>query len=400
MIRYLREYPFPLWMLGIFFGVYVLLEPIVIQTFFFWLEARNLPGDVFRYQMNDMLSSYSTHYHETSVIHRIFILMAAGFYALGKAFWFHPVFDELYGDALNRLPWTLGKPLPKGPLRIHWIDLLVIGFLALLAARIDVATPVYTVALFVGGYAVLLAVPAMATGPALLAWVTLALVVALVITAIALDEYALTPLLLLPVAALVLFAADRVAVGAMKRFPWSSLGILGRYREVVADAGAGGSIGWPLMYLRPTPAKSFATVDKFVAILFVSMICLVLALTYTPTWPYFMALFIMTLLRLARLPGALTAPISLAGRLKSRRLLVASYDYCLLAPLAAWLVFGTGLVLVAIADPAGKAYYHAVIFILGGWLLVFLPPPLREWRATGTYRLRKPTSNLNEMSQI
>ena len=51
-------------------------------------------------------------------------------YGLFRAWYFNPCMFLGYGDWLQTTPWTPRQPLPWGPLRLCWQDLLVLGIVA------------------------------------------------------------------------------------------------------------------------------------------------------------------------------------------------------------------------------------------------------------------------------
>jgi hypothetical protein len=58
---------------------------------------------------------------------------------------YHPVFDEKYRNWLATTPWTPRHPLPKGPVYLVWVDLIVIGMLTAIVyfIALTLSTPIW-----------------------------------------------------------------------------------------------------------------------------------------------------------------------------------------------------------------------------------------------------------------
>jgi hypothetical protein len=79
-------------------------------------------------------------------------------------------------------------------------------------------------------------------------------------------------------------------------------------------------------------------------------------------------------------------PISFLGRLVTLRWIIPRYDQVFIAPLAA-LGVGIGVWYVASAIQRDPIYVTPIGFALIWWVLMALPPSLRQWRLTGNHRI-------------
>lgn len=55
------------------------------------------------------------------------ILLGSAFYGFWRACAFNPFMNRRYGDWLANTPWTSQQPLPFGPVRLVWIDVVIVA---------------------------------------------------------------------------------------------------------------------------------------------------------------------------------------------------------------------------------------------------------------------------------
>jgi hypothetical protein len=102
---------------------------------------------------------------------------------------------------------------------------------------------------------------------------------------------------------------------------------------------------------------------------------------------FLLAPVIICLVRLLAYTAACHPPISIVGRLVTRRFIIPGYDYVLIAPLCIALTAALGL---AVTYVIGPAYYVVTIpCALAAQFIVALNmgPSLRHWHLTGHHRI-------------
>jgi len=180
-------------------------------------------------------------------------LFIAFCYGNARTWPYHPTFDEKYREWLATTPWTPKYPLPKGPLRLVWSDLIVIGILTGLACLLASA---YSPSIwpFLVGPTVLFAV-AVAAVWTFANWtvdqdvhVHAVLWVPVVIAALQLPPEAM---LLCPfVMAGIAWHGVRCS---LQRFPWSSCEKLITLKKTSTESSS--LVGWPFSNLLFEPKE-------------------------------------------------------------------------------------------------------------------------------------------------
>jgi|GEM_PF-1861545 len=311
-----------------------------------------------------------------------------------RAIVFHPRYDTAYRDWLAQTPWTAAKPLPRGPIHLVWPDGLVVVVLILIGLLTPDVEPMRIVSIYLLAYCaatVSLTLATLTFVPAYLAFFCMGFMARFwslpwVCGALGLVSY------------LVVYWGIR---SSLKSFPWSQGTENGPLSEAVALALGGAKkdkLGWPYERLLVQPARAF---DERKLVTHSFIVCLLLGwwiscLAAHAADPVdfldgmrgfgYMIAFFGSLFRLAAYVSGYAPPISLAGRITARRLLVPGYD-------AAFLVFPLMFLAPETVVKVGEALgvspmvYAPIIPPLVLFIALATPPGLRQWRLTGRHRM-------------
>jgi hypothetical protein len=324
------------------------------------------------------------------------LLTIAIVYGLYRAFAYHPMYDTSYLDWLNRVPWSPLKPLPFGPVLPTWIDAIVIGALALLAAMVDpLRAPSAVFIAAAAAYSAALLPVLSATGHhrhvymllALLAWGALLSeiwpVLAVAIAGLAIAGHGARQTLdhlprgpdYQPESKISLGAMALPCLQASKRGqpvqilggPYTALAprdpspLYSRERAVVFPI----LIGWlvfagSVIDVRPPDSQPFT----FGGVMLATAAALGRLLLYiAPYWP--------------PLPAA---------RIALRQPIIPRYDIVLVAPVAAIAAaILTFLALEAVQAP--PALTNAAPATIALWIVLLAPPTLGRWELTGAHTI-------------
>jgi hypothetical protein len=332
------------------------------------------------------------------------LIMAAGF-GVARVVTRHPAFQLDYYAWLTSTPWKLGKPLPLGPVYGELWDLPVLIFGTLLAAAISPLFAAGIVVAYVVGYCSIAALAAWWLGQRSFTY----LVVFLFGLAILFWSQ---PWMLIVILAGCLSVAKWGLQATLRGFPWGGvkdsdigdlrLGAVGLSTVVtVHDANTeparAGKVGWPwnrLARWSPQPiltptdaaligflagwfffalAQSASAIDDAIeedaagAAAFAFLLILIGALGRASVYVY-----------------TCRPPISILGRLVTKRIIVPDYDRCLAGPAAA-------VAVVALGSVVHHPYWlTALMFGLAAAILAGAPPALRVWQLTGRHRSPEP----------
>lgn len=325
---------------------------------------------------------------------------------------FHPVFDEPYRQWLSTTPWTPSCPLLKGQLTLGWRDAL---FLSVITGLWVVhAQPVpYLPSIF-----------------ALLAYM-ISLAIVMIFT-----RQLVEPLLLLSAPGLLLLCvghqrvflvmAAGIALGvahwsacrALTRsiLPFGTVSFRGIHKEFPTlepgdaylaaffsrifqsqdDADlqkATDSCGWPWSRIGGNAGlKAPVPVGTKLAIIGLLAYYYLVARSFggdaQKAADGFVPIFLVAaaLIRLLIYKVGYAAPISLPGRIATRRFIIPRHDMVFLAPLAVILVYGL-LPIIGARIGTSLPLTNVCTLVLGCAALFFIGPSLREWRFTGACRL-------------
>ncbi len=324
--------------------------------------------------------------HGTLVGQRL-IFLAAGLFGVYRGVIFHPYFRPDYREWLERTPWTWSMPLPLGPVHLVWEDAIVPVLLGLLALRHEQIL-LFAPALFsAAAYLAVLGAAFCGTGQ----WSFGFTVFFLLGLIIRLNTFA--------------WAAAGVAVGTyvvslvglracLAAFPWKDRTTTIQFWELLDNQKQQEKeVGWPFNQLSPVPTTVCVPA---VLGLFVSLLA--------GWWLHAFAAnlsdasdqgeFLRFAFCLVGVGAALTRfisyfwgylpPISLWGRVRTMRWIIAGYDQIFLAALSIAAV-------VTVADLARKQFDLLVVAPVSVFLTLLIAfnmgPTLRNWHTTGKHRI-------------
>lgn len=325
--------------------------------------------------------------------YRGLLLMLLAAYSTWRVATFHPVFRPKYRTWLQTVPWRPGNALPLGPAQIVWQDLVVLAAIATLCGDVQswLVAPYFL----------------------LLPWI-FGLTAANLMTSV--DAWGYASLLLLapvmlakhwPWLALGMLPAYAVAAAGstrcLKRFPWDQLA---RWRALWADSSQRNgrtrpNPAWPLLQMPRSGGEvrgvAWATVRWWMALSAVAALALAcLAMLEESnsvrecgeslTKIFIIVGIVMSTVRTVVFCAVCWSPISLAGRLRTGRLIIPGYDQVLVAPL---LILATGVLLPGMLIDLGAPlpFVAAAVAPLLVVLTFGMGPTLEQWRLTGAYRL-------------
>lgn len=321
----------------------------------------------------------------------IFGLLAYGAY---RTFAFHPFYRAGYRKWLESTPWDWRKPLPVGPVRPVWEDILIVGVIAAPAWYFGDIGPFAAYSIPLGAYLMALSGTLGATG----AWgfhVAVAFVVGLALRLWDGPEWQSTGAILLGL------AFGLVGLGrSLKRWPWEGAGMEfdpTKLEATMSNSGATANLlGWPFDRVGPRkdpPTTWKKAFDGFFGCLLAGwwLYAVLALLPEMGRGPVsFMVLFYVTLFtmvhRLGRYLSGYQPPLSLGGRLRLFRPIVWSYDQVVIAPIAAlfavtsgpWMLNRAGLPWDAASSIALAVALLALV--LGG-------PDRTRWQLTARTRV-------------
>jgi hypothetical protein len=115
---------------------------------------------------------------------------------------------------------------------------------------------------------------------------------------------------------------------------------------------------------------------------------------------FLLAPVIICLVRLLAYTAACHPPISIVGRLVTRRLVIPGYDQVFIAPLCIALTAALGL---AVTHLIGPAYYVVTIpcALAAQFIVAFnMGPSFRHWHLTGHHRIVSLSSAINDTRKV
>jgi hypothetical protein len=310
--------------------------------------------------------------------------VASGLYGAYRVIAFHPAYSKRYSLFLALTPWSIDKPMPKGPVHIIWVDIVVIAVLTFLCYQNSTIQSIWPTVIFFGSYLICL-------------FFTFNKEQSLQRMSI----FVFTPFVVFPhrspyYAAILLLVFYVIFYFGLrnyhKNFPWNTdFWKYDQTKTLLKQALTQRVIGWPHRQLKCfDPEFEFTFVSSLVCSLIITWWLHVIiwfidepiGLAFLFVISYFLFIFRLTIyLSHGHLP-----PINFWGRLFTFRWIIPGYDTIFLGPICVLLVcFGTvvngfliGLNFIWIFDIA--------VFLM--FLVAFLmPPTLKEWRLTGKSRI-------------
>jgi hypothetical protein len=362
----------PWWAVASFLLVYLFSEALCLYVGW-WLDP---PGDVKQFVQ----------------MRWIVVGVGAAVFAVFRVA-LHPAHRPEYRAWLASTPWTVGKPLPLGPVHLIPQDGIILGLLLLLMRTTGVELMLAAFA-FLFTYQLAVALTLLNAGER---WTAYGLLFCLSVTIRLLQVGAAGMAVLVLVYPLTYWAHLR----CLARFPWRAKApfpidvaraFLGsRQQPCAADR----QLGFPFQHLAPkqtAPAVSLAegTAISLLAGAWAHALIANEPDAETQTGMSVLAcllpLLIATVARLVLYCGNYWPPISFLGRLRTGRYVILRYDRVFVAPLMALLVLAAGWLLF-LRTGTGLTWGMPLVLTLGLWLNLNLGPRLLVWRLTGGHRL-------------
>lgn len=314
--------------------------------------------------------------------------VAAFAYGAFRVLGFHPFYRPEYRAWLELTPWTHRRPLPVGPVSIAWEDGVVLSLLCLFATVTPGGEPLRLLILFLFAFLACLT-PALAWTGARACGYGLAFGLGLVL------HLWPDPLAALLTVTLLALVAHLALWRSLRRFPWP----LDWQKKAVA-ATTGGQLDlksvWPYSQLGPKPIDSpgLGGLDAVLIgalagwWLYVGPGFVVgprgrVGLTMTLCLEF---LIFIAPARLLTYVVGYAPPISLWGRLVTRRWIIPGYDVVFVAPLCALLVPAAVFYEMMRAGFAPDVTGPACV-ALSLALALGMGPSLERWRLTGRHRI-------------
>ncbi len=336
----------------------------------------------------------------------IVLIAGAASRGAGRVMVFHPFYGSSYRNWLLTTPWTSRQPLPLGPIHLVPQDLVIMGLLAVAAAATCGDWWIVTVQVFVFIYLASTAGALFGTGEWRFGYAVLfglgLLVRCWPAYTIGNDlRLQVRPWPDLPLWGLAAAATYAVAlVGtrlSLARFPWN-LEWQDQLKETLKEGKAPttlAGLGWPHACLGPRFTDDWCRVPMHHALL-IALVAgwgLHAGLARFPRedeWPGYilptMALFVLALGRMGVYAIGHDAPISLAGRFATGRLIIPKYDEVFMAPLLA-MAAGAALMVVARRFDFAPEIMAPVMLTTVTFIILGCGPTLRKWRLTGAHRI-------------
>jgi hypothetical protein len=332
----------------------------------------------------------------------------AVFYALWRAWGFHPLLEPAYGAWLAATPWTSRKPLPLGPIHLVLQDVVAIGAMMVLGWLGCDGWPLFVPQIFLGVYSLALAASLFLTG--VWPW-GYAVMFGLGLAArLWRDTTACLGVETITYAAVYLGLRQSLALFPWRLVQWSSDFLMGMRPEgkaVAAERAAQSAFGWPFARLAPRFPGDPGRVPlyhAFLSSLLVGWWVFALtshAATIANATDRHAVLFlsglvagIAAVVRVCVYCAGYWSPISFGGRLATGRLIIPGYDQVLVAPLLAMMAAGAIIFNFMVFD-LNPLICLSTVPAVALFILLGMGPTLHAWRLTGNHRivpgLQRPT---------
>lgn len=324
------------------------------------------------------------------------LLLMAGLIAYGayRAFAFHPYFRAGYRRWLETTPWDWRRPLPVGPARPSWGDIIIVGALSLPGWWFGDLEPLACFCLPMGAYLVALSLSFPSTG----AWGFHIPVIFCVGLAVRLWD---APGWTYTSAILLAWAFAMVGIGrSFKRWPWTAWMPEADPQKlelmVSNPQSALNVLGWPFDRLGPRrdlPTTWRNMVDGFFACVLTAwwFYCLLGLAPVAGRGPISIMVIMYAILftlihRVTRYMIGYAAPLSLGARIALFRPILPSYDQVFLSPIAALFAITTGPWML---HKVGLEWDASAAIALGlaECALYLGGPDLRRWQLTASHRV-------------
>ncbi len=318
-----------------------------------------------------------------------------GFYALFRVGGFHPAFRAGYYEWLRHTPWTSAKPLPMGPIHLVWQDVAIVSLVyGLACVRSTEEVSFSVVKVFMTCYLIALGTAHYWTGKKVWAYATF--FASCFLIAFWRDDWRLFSFAAAVTYAIAFFGL-RVSLAA---WPWEDVKSLQKtFQNISAinnrDQKDPKLLGWPYDRLAPPKSEEVDTPWDVIYVMGILLAAWMFVVYHylrfdMPDRGYLVLYGYMVsgiIGRVCAYCNGYAPPINFWGRILTFRWIIPGYDQVIVAPfcalvvgVAAWYVPGWlgGIDPLWVSPPA---------FILIWWILMGMPPSLREWRLTGNHRI-------------
>jgi hypothetical protein len=316
------------------------------------------------------------------------IALACILYAAYRARAFHPFYQGSYNAYLRASPWECGKALPFGPLSLVVQDAFVVSLLILLPVLFGRPPFLIGAAIFIVVFSAHHAFAFWWIGHRFHAYaVCVVLPLFFLSGTVPFAPYAASLLLLL-----IVWRGIRLSLAS---FTWDSMSSE-RMRAMAKQR----MVGWPFEVLPPERPKSTVNLgsgDKVALSFLVGWLYFVMSASEALGNPRGLSgvapMAIMFCLLLSLVTALLyiaycRPPISIAGRIATRRLIIPAYDKILVAPVLIAVLALSGPTFLPLYGSGSQAVViHPLLCSLSLLLAFFGEPPMDEWLLTGNHRL-------------
>jgi hypothetical protein len=314
-----------------------------------------------------------------------FVVIFSALYGYYRVRSFHPFYSRKYREWLCLTPWSIEKPLPRGPIHLVWADLITLVPLTILAYSNFSTAVLVPFIVFLSVYLVMISITFVADRASL------------VVLCLFLVPFTFYPFANRYFAVLVLILLYIICwIGLhqfLSDFPWNT-----RYwkadpvKELREQAIRRRVIGWPFRYLNVYGTYEISILGAFILSLLLTwwlhVIPGVFDYLYFSVSLFVMLVIYVALFRTGAYGGIYRPPISLLGRIFTGRLIIPRYDKIYIAPICI-LLAGVVLPLGLLKMGYSGTWIFELSFFLMFFLALSLPPSLREWRLTGAHRISR-----------
>lgn len=266
---------------------------------------------------------------EVGIIRMPFLVLASALYGYYRVRSFHPFYSRKYREWLCLTPWSIEKPLPRGPVHLIWADLITLVPLTILAYSNFSIVAFVPFIVFLSVYLVMICITFVPNKASL------------VVLCLFLVPFTFYPFANRYFAVLVLILLYIICwVGLhqfLSGFPWNT-----RYwkaepvKELREQAIRQHLIGWPFEYLNVYGTYEISILGAFILSLLLTW------WLHVTKWIFidsrlvtFFFLFVLNvaIFRTVTYGGIHRPPISLLGRIFTGRLIIPGYDKIYVAPI-------------------------------------------------------------------
>lgn len=335
------------------------------------------------YLLNGLLIRWGEEFFHPDYFIFIFCAFAAIHGAM-RVCCFHPAFSKAYFNWLVLTPWDSSKPLPRGPVHLVWVDLVVLGLVSLLAYP-ALSYKVWIIpSVFLGAYLLFLNIALVMQGQGD------GMLISVFVAPFLWWPYG--PWSIFPVLLMLYGIAYWALCKQIKEFPWNT----GWWKDNPVQqwklqAGSLQQVGWPFYpMLIPDSTGISLSQSVVVAGLITWWVHSVSFIVGFPFIKFITTMFLLFLgmLRLVLYETGMTyrAPISFWGRMFTIYWFIRGYDRVFLASFLAAINTILFLLLpIWIQWPSWILHDIGVFSTL--FILFAMPPTLQNWRLTGSYRI-------------